>query len=257
MSYRLQSRKKKIFPWGKILFAIVFSFILVFIFKSLIIRSVDTVRNVAHETMLFFLPQSFISHVGLVQENQELRAQVMLLTAENADKVRIQNELSSLKKIGDKKPDPHYFETNTHILSRPGEAPYDILVVDRGSESGVRVDDRAIYGSLILGNVVEVGSGYSKIKLLSSPDNVIKGTLGEKKTTIDVKGVGGGAFESLLPIGASVSVGDSIVLPTYSSKIFAVVENVEELKAEGFKKIRFVLPVNVNHITDITLTGTR
>jgi cell shape-determining protein MreC len=115
------------------------------------------------------------------------------------------------------------------------------------------LNDKVIYGSLVIGNIVEVGDGYSKAKLFSSPGNVFSGTLGEDDIKVEVKGIGGGGFYALVPIGSKSEVGDALIMPNISSKVYGVVQRVEELTAEGFKKLYFVMPINPNQIREVLI----
>lgn len=195
--------------------------------------------------MYSLLPEGFKYSQNLEAENKSQKAQIALLASSNADRNILANENERLKSLlGRNEKEKIVYAT---ILKRPPDSPYDTLILDAGTGDGVKVGNNVISGNVLVGSIIESGSGYSKAKLFSSPGNIFSGMLSDH-IQIEAKGLGGGSFEVVAPIGASVSVGDALVLPAISSKIFGLVQNIEEKPTEGFKRILFSLPINPNQI---------
>lgn len=254
MNYRLQTRKKSRNPIPKIAIIIVICLILGFFARGLIVRTFVGTSGVLNSVLSFIMPNGFRSDSLIKEENDMLRQEVLRLTSENADRMVLKNENDGLKFLlnRDVKKDG-VKGTLAVVLSKPATTPYDTFILDAGSKLGVEVNDNVTFGSLIIGSITEVGTSFSKAKLFSSFGNVFSGTLGKDNLKIEVKGLGGGTFESLVPIGASVEVGDALVIPQIESRVYGVVQKIEELSDEGFKKLFFVMPVNLNQINDVII----
>lgn len=195
------------------------------------------------------IPPGFKTNYELAKENEILRERIITLSSINADRNVLLTENEKLKEmLGRVKNEKVVYAT---VLSKPPYSPYDTFILDIGRDQSVSVDDVVIVENLAVGKIVEVYKSYSKAKLFSSPGNMFEGNFGDKDKTLQATGEGGGVFTALLPIGSSVSEGDPIILPSISSKVFGIVEKVEELKTEGFKKIYFNLPINPYEIGSV------
>lgn len=191
------------------------------------------------------LPAGIRSARSLGAENQELRKRLDILTAESADRemLRIENEeLKTLLGRGNEEKIVY-----AAVIKRPPDSPYDTFILDAGSELGIKSGDTVVFGSVVVGEIIEAGRGFSKAELFSSSGNSFQGVLGSD-VAIEAKGLGGGAFEALLPLGAEVFSGEPVVLPSISSRIFGSVQKIEEKREAGFKRILFAMPVNPNQI---------
>ncbi len=251
MNYRLQTRKKNRNPLPKILAIIIICLILGFLARGLIIKTFVYTGGAFNNVISFFIPNGFRSGNSIKEENDWLRQEVLRLTAENADRTVLKSENTNLKFLMNRKVVEGGKEVLGVIISKPSTTPYDTFIIDVGQEAEIIVGNKVIYGSLIIGEVTEVGNKFSKVKLFSSFGNVFSGTLGEDNLKAEVKGFGGGSFESLVPIGANVKEGDALVMPQISSKVYGVVQKIEELTAEGFKRLFFVMPINLNQINEV------
>ena len=193
----------------------------------------------------YILPSGLKSWRALATENENLKKTVVLLEAINADRGALERENGALKALlgRDEKEKIVY----AAIIKRAPDSPYDTFILDAGSEHGIKENDAVVFGSVVLGKIVEAGRGFSKAELFSSPGSVVQGVLGADMA-IEAKGLGGGAFEAILPLGEEVFLGEPLVLPSVSSKIFGLVQRIEEKKDEGFRRILFAMPVNPNQI---------
>lgn len=135
------------------------------------------------------------------------------------------------------------------VLVRPGMSPFDIMVIDIGKSSGVKVGDKVLYnGSLVIGTVAEVDSKSSKVKLFSSPGEKHIALIGPKSTQVEVEGFGAGSFVAKLPRDVEIKEGDEVVMPGISMSILGFVQKIESGVADSFQKIIFKIPVNLSEI---------
>ncbi|HYF10110.1 MAG TPA: hypothetical protein VD967_00705, partial [Candidatus Paceibacterota bacterium] len=82
------------------------------------------------------------------------------------------------------------------------------------------------------------------VKLLSAPGEEQEVMIGSS-TPAKAIGVGGGNFRILLPKGSAVAVGDPIVFPSISPRIFGKVEEIESDASDTFERVYFQSPVNL------------
>lgn len=115
--------------------------------------------------------------------------------------------------------------TIARVLSRPPQSNYDTLIVDKGSEDGVKENDLAVFQDFALGRVVAVDQNSSSIQLFSSPGIQKDVLVGTPHAVIVATGQGGGAFEFSVPQGVTILKGDVVRLPSPSSLGFAIVMN--------------------------------
>ena len=246
MNYLSHVKKRKRYTWQKIAIIVAVCFIFGFLVKSLIVRSIVFSSNAIGSSLYSFLPQGFKSNMELAIENNDLKNKVQTLSAENADRKALATENADLKfRFGRSDNKKIVYAT---VIQKPPISPYDTFILDAGTETGIIQNNIVVFGSLAVGVIVEVGNGYAKAELFSSPGKTFQAMLGSDNIQIEAKGVGNGSFEALVPLGTEVLPGDTLVLPAISLKVFGIVQKVEDLQEEGFKKIFFALPVNPNQI---------
>lgn len=135
------------------------------------------------------------------------------------------------------------------VLVRPGMSPFDIMIIDIGASSDVKVGDRVLYnGSLIIGTVAEVDMKSSKVKLFSSPGEKHIALIGPKSTQVEVEGFGAGSFVAKLPRDMEIKEGDEVIMPSVSTSILGFVQKIESSVADSFQKIIFKIPINLSEI---------
>src|SRR3989344_2375387 len=249
MNYPLHARKSK---WNKQKIALAIILLCVFFgffARSFFAKNISGVSNAIFSFIYSIMPQGFKSKAELALENQALTDQILALSAINADRNELARENAELKNNfmrSDKRKVVYAV-----VIKKPPSSPYDTFILDTGTESNVLKGYTVILGNVAIGAIVEVGRSYSKAELFSSPGKIFEGVFGKDHLTIEVKGLGGWALESFLPIGTEVSLGDDLILPSISSKIYATVEKIEEKQSEGFKRGLFTLPFNPSQINAV------
>jgi rod shape-determining protein MreC len=87
-----------------------------------------------------------------------------------------------------------------------------VLVIAQGSEAGVRTDMPVVSWGGLVGRVITVGAGYSKVRLLSDPNSGVAGIVQRSRAGGMVLGRGDGPLElAYVPKYADVEVGDRVV----------------------------------------------
>lgn len=100
------------------------------------------------------------------------------------------------------------------VLARAPVAPYDVLIIDRGTESGIRVGSTAYGpGGVPVGTVTEASSGSARVTLYSTTGAVHDAWAGAARVPLRLSGVGAGAFDAEVPGSEGVLVGDAVYVP--------------------------------------------
>lgn len=131
------------------------------------------------------------------------------------------------------------------IILKPPSAPYDVFILDAGSNADIRVGDKVFaYESILLGEIIEVSPKTSKALLYSNAEHLLAVLFAKNGMPAELRGRGGGNFEMILPRDADVSEGDIVVLPSRGNVPVAVAGKIQFLEHDSVKKVLFGLPFN-------------
>lgn len=254
MSYRLRDRnaERRSYRFKAILFAVV-SLMLV----GVLLLLPGTTTRLAHLAAApFWKGGSAVSDgaetvVGyarskssLIEENERLRGMLdearMELMGEQA--LRTENdELRTLLSI----PRDREF-TFAAVLAKPPVSPYDSLVIEAGSDSGIEAG-APVYTSenVILGVITEVHDKTSVVSLYSTAGTLVDVVIERSGASHTAAGAGAGNFELKVPKDLDVIVGDMLLLPGMHTKILGIVRQIESRQTDSFQKVYVKTPVNI------------
>lgn len=110
----------------------------------------------------------------LMEENEELKAQVDELTTENnilqQDKFEL-NRLRELCKLDEKYPD--YDKVGARVIGKDAGNWFQSFVIDKGSEDGIQVDMNVIAGTGLVGRVTSVSpQSATVLSIIDDSSNV-------------------------------------------------------------------------------------
>lgn len=139
----------------------------------------------------------------LQRENEALRAQGAILAARAADLERLlggRAEAAAGIPAG--------------VLARPPVSPYDFLVVDRGSDSGLVPGAMAFGpGGIPIGTVADAAASTARISLYSTTGRATEGWAGAARVPLTLIGTGAGSFDTEIVAAAGLVVGDPVFAP--------------------------------------------
>lgn len=182
---------------------------------------------------------------SLKEKNIELENRAILL-----ESVRKENEEL---KILLSRPDKKSYILGS-IISRPPQSPYDMIVIDAGSDNGVKQGMKAVaYDSVLIGHVAEVFPAVSKIKLVSYSGEETNLFMENAKISAIGLGLGGGNIEVKIPSSVKVNSGDKITTEGTSHYLLGTADKIEADALNPFQKIIFRMPVNLNELQKIGL----
>jgi cell shape-determining protein MreC len=184
----------------------------------------------------------FSSKKSLSSQNRELQKQIDSMVAKLADRDHLREENQQLKKtLGRTNSSKRVF---ANVLSKPGHAPYDVLIIDVGKEQTVSVGQKVLFENVLIGEVSEVFGNSSKVVLYSSSGRSFAVFIGEKALEAQAVGRGSGNYEIKMPRNSGIAIGDTIYVPHIEPRILGTVEKIESGPKDVFELILFKSPVN-------------
>jgi cell shape-determining protein MreC len=114
------------------------------------------------------------------------------------------------------------------VVARPPVAPYDVLIIDQGSNDGVHLG-AAVQGAggTPVGTVGETDTHQSRVTLYSTRGIQTNGWVGETRIPVTLTGAGAGAFVTTVPKDTGIHVGDGVYLASAGAFPIVTVVTIE------------------------------
>jgi cell shape-determining protein MreC len=185
---------------------------------------------------------------ALIEENAKLKEQLLLDKNEKIVTGLIKKENEELKNILNRSSDLENIILS-NVLVKPFLSAYDTLIIDVGSNDGVKIKDKVIAdGNVHIGYISEVYKNTSKVVLYSSSGEKTLVLVGDNNVEKEALGVGSGNFVLEVPRELDIKENDIIILPLISHNIFGLVEKIEFKTTDVFQRILFKSPVNISEL---------
>ncbi|MFA4890085.1 MAG: rod shape-determining protein MreC [Candidatus Paceibacterota bacterium] len=140
------------------------------------------------------------------------------------------------------------------VISRPPKSPYDILIVDAGSERGIKNGMQVwAYDNILIGYVFEIFSDSSKIKLISFPGDETNAVLLSSNNQVIAAGKGDGNFEIKIPKSIEVNAGEKVVTFDVKSILIGIIDKIEINPSDPFQKLYFRFPFNLQELKYVAI----
>ncbi|MBU1159623.1 rod shape-determining protein MreC [Patescibacteria group bacterium] len=188
--------------------------------------------------------QSFKEKEALFQENKDLKEKINELETQILSCHVLDQENKDLKNALSLNKQNEFIVS--FIISRPPQAPYDIFILDSGSDDGIENGMMVTaYGEIMVGYIEEVFSKTSRVKLISFPKNETNAFTLSSSTPVMLIGKGGGNMEINLPRGVEINVGEKIVTNSSDPLILGIVDVIQASETDPFQKILLRIPANI------------
>lgn len=212
---------------------------------------------------------AFSDNFHLAKENEELKAEIAILEAENRQLLLYKKEnvkLSELLEISQKYAD--YKTTGSQIIAKDPGNWYDIFILDKGKLDGITANMVLTDSSGLVGKIIESGQNYSKAQsILDNRSSVPAMSLRTNDLGV-VKGDyalmnDGLCIMEYIDADAEIIEGDEIVTSTLSDVYppGITIGKVKEIKADsnGLTKYAIVEPmVDFKHLdTLLIISGSK
>lgn len=162
---------------------------------------------------------------SLIQENEELKAQVDELTMENISLQQDRYELTNLRQLYDLDAQyDEYDKIGARIIAKDSGNWFHSFTINKGSDDGLTVDMNVIAGSGLVGRITDVGSDWAKVMSIISDNSNVSGMVLSTSDNLIVSGdlelyaEGLISFEKLVDSADRVVEGDKIVTSNVSDK---------------------------------------
>ena len=199
----------------------------------------------------------------LLYENVDLKAQVERLTTENNKLSRNQEELSSLKTLYnlDQEYDD-YPKVAARIISKDPGNWYNTFMINKGSSSGIRVDNNVIAGKGLVGIVTQVGSNWATVRAIIDDSSHVSAMTVSTADNLVVEGdrelldQGLLRFEQLYDLENKVTPGERVITSNISEKyvdglFIGYINDVYTDTNNLTKTGTIVTPVDFRHLKDV------
>ncbi len=196
----------------------------------------------------------FASKKSLFLENEKLKSEIDQMSARVSNYNSLLDENNKLKEILGRLPAQAGKNEKSsmllaNILSKPNQSAYDTLLIDVGSQKGVRVGDTVFaLGNIPIGRIDTTYGSSAKVVLFSSPEERIEVIIPGGDIFAETIGRGGGNFEMSLPRDITLEKGAEMILPGADSYLLGVVEKVISDPRDSFQKVLLVSPVNIQEL---------
>ncbi|MDO8471253.1 MAG: rod shape-determining protein MreC [bacterium] len=132
------------------------------------------------------------------------------------------------------------------VLTHPPQTPYDVIIIDAGSNESITVGSQvSLPEGPILGVVSEIFPKNAKVKLFSASGEETNAILERNNVPVTLIGTGGGNFRLALPRDIAIEKGDRILSPNIVSRPLATVADVSVRPTDSFKEVLAKSPTNI------------
>lgn len=206
---------------------------------------------------------NFRDKQDLLEENENLRAQIDNLTTQNNKLILNQSELIRLEELYNLDEEySDYPKVAARIISKDPGNWYDNFVINKGSNDGIRVDNNVIAGKGLVGIVTEVGSSWATVRAIIDDSSNVSGMTVSTSDNCVVEGdlelidEGKLRFQQLYDRDGKVTVGERIVTSNISEKyveglFIGYVSEIHQDTNNLTKTGTIVTPVDFQHLKDV------
>ena len=161
----------------------------------------------------------------VLEENQQLKAQIDELTVENTQLQQDKYELNNLRELY--KLDEQYSgyeKVGARIIARDSGNWFHSFTINKGSDDGLSVDMNVIASGGLVGRIVDIGTDWAKVTAIINDNSNVSGMVLASSDILMVTGSlelmedGVIGFEQLIDSAGAVQVGDKVVTSNISDK---------------------------------------
>ncbi len=227
---RHTSRNKKvrriIFIAGILILSLVALPWLLSFFASLIFAPVYSLQTWMREGT-GAIPSFVRDRTQLVQEIEGLKEELLSLSGERYTLELLSKENEVLRHLNGQDDDKRIV---AGIIGRPNKVPYDVLVIDKGSEDGIVVNAPVFVAEkTVIGSVRKVFGKTSIVELVTSPSFTSSVYIFGPDIYTNAEGMGGGQMRVGVPQGIELQEGDLVVLPSADSGVYGKISVVDSV----------------------------
>lgn len=231
-------------------FALLLPRILVFV-SGVMLAPVTTVSE-WFEKSDQMIPVMLRDRAELTAEIKRLESELVVAKGQDQTFYRLQDENNRLRALLGAKPDERIV---AGVIARPNDLPYDLLQIDQGARDGVLESALVYAGSdQLLGQVVQVASEYSLVKLFTSPGSELTGFIAGPDALVTIEGVGGGVARAKVPQGVPISIGNLVYVPSIQPGMFGRIEFIDNRPSQPEQYAYLTLDLSLQSLHLVAVT---
>ncbi|WP_026518941.1 rod shape-determining protein MreC [Butyrivibrio sp. FCS006] len=199
----------------------------------------------------------------LLDENQELKAQIDELTIANTNLEQEKYELTELRNLYELDAlYENYQKTGARIIAKDAGNWYHSFVIDKGSDDGIMIDMNVIAGGGLVGRIIDVGPDWAKVQSIIADNAAVSGMVLSSSDNLIVSGdlelykQGFVSFSKLVDEADKVSVGDKVVTSNISDKylpgiLIGYISTIDDDSNNLTKSGRITPAVDFEHMNEV------
>lgn len=193
---------------------------------------------------------SFKTKRALIAENEALKNKILEQSAAAIEHQALLDENTSLKEMLGRKQSGSYVLAT--ILVKPGRSLYDTVVIDAGSEEGIRPEALVYaYQTVPVGTVTAVSAHSATVTLFTTSGQKTNGRIEGKNIDVELVGRGGGNFELKVPRDVTLMPDMTVLLPGLRTSVVAVVAKSITDARDPVQTFLLTSPVNINELNSV------
>ncbi len=119
------------------------------------------------------------------------------------------------------------------VIGRPHTVPYDVLVLDKGSDDGIVEGAPVFIGDdAVIGIVSKTFSKSAVVELITTPGFTVSAYILGPNIYTNAVGIGGGQLKVGVPQGIKLAEGDLVILPGVDAGIYGAISTVQSVATE-------------------------
>lgn len=142
------------------------------------------------------------------------------------------------------------------VVARPPQTLYDTLLVRIDPVSGVASGDEARFQGMPLGKVSSVSGATASVLLYSSPGASTEVKVGDPPAIVVLQGLGGGAFDFVVPRAVAIVPGD-LVTGSAGSGVIAIVRSITVEEGRASARVYASAPVSMSDLVYVEFVRPR
>lgn len=123
---------------------------------------------------------------------REMEGELALLRTRNQQLEEVARENERLRGLLKLHPPREFGTVAAEVVARSMDLWFDTVVINRGANAGIKLQDLVVNGVGVVGEVAEVGANHSKVRLITSPDFALSAVSNTSQLNGIVRGTGGG-----------------------------------------------------------------
>ena len=161
----------------------------------------------------------------LLEENEDLKAQIDELTVANTTLEQEKYELTELRNLYQLDDAyENYEKVGARIIGKDAGNWYHAFIIDKGSDDGLAIDMNVIANGALVGRIIDVGPDWAKVQAIIADNASVSGMVLSSSDNLIVTGnlelynQGFISFSKLVDDVDKVRIGDKIVTSNISDK---------------------------------------